>query len=128
MKCEVEVTDEFKSWWRGLTEKEQDDVTEVVEALEEHGADLPGQYSSSVRSSRHGHMRELRVQSGGRPIRIFYAFDPRRTAILLTGGRKSGHEQRFYRDHVRRADTIYDQYIRELRGEGLIEPEGGWER
>ncbi len=125
MKCEVEVTDEFESWWRGLTQKEQDDVTEVVEALEEHGADLPRQYSSSVRSSRHGRMRELRVQSGGRPIRIFYAFDPRRTAILLTGGRKSGHEQRFYRDHVRRADTIYDQYIRELRGEGLIEPERG---
>ena len=128
MSWEVEVTDEFKSWWNGLTQKEQDDVTEVVEALEEHGTDLPKQYSSSVRSSRHGHMRELRVQSGGRPIRIFYAFDPRRTAILLIGGRKRGHEQRFYRDHVRQADAIYDQYLRELRREGLIEPERGWER
>ena len=65
-------------------------------------------------------MRELRIQSGGRPIRIFYAFDPRRTAILLIGGRKTGHEQRFYRDLVRRADAIYDQYLRELRREGLI--------
>ena len=128
MSWEVEVTDEFKSWWNGLAQKEQDDVTEVVEALEEHGTDLPKQYSSSVRSSRRGHMRELRVQSGGRPIRRFYAFDPRRTAILLIGGRKRGHEQRFYRDHVRQADAIYDQYLRELRREGLIEPERGWER
>ena len=126
MSWEIEVTDEFKSWWNELTEKEQDDVTEVVEVLEEHGTNLSKQYSSSVLSSRHGHMRELRAQSGGRPIRIFYAFDPRRTAILLIGGRKRGHEQRFYREHVRRADAIYDQYLRELRREGLIGSERGW--
>ena len=125
MRCEVEVTDEFQSWWNGLTEREQEDVSEVVEALEEHGVNLPKQYSSSVNSSRHGHMRELRVQSGGKPIRIFYAFDPRRTAILLLGGRKRGHEQQFYRDHARRADAIYDQVLRELRRERLIEPERG---
>ena len=126
MSWEIEVTDEFKSWWNELSVQEQRDVTRVVEALEESGTDLPRQYSSSVLSSRHGHMRELRVQSGGRPIRIFYAFDPRRTAILLIGGRKTGHEQRFYRDHVRRADAIYDQYLRELRREGLIGSERGW--
>ena len=65
-------------------------------------------------------MGELRVQSGGRPIRIFYAFDPRRTAILLIGGRKRGQD-RFYRDYVRRADAIYDQYLRELQREGLLQ-------
>ena len=63
-------------------------------------------------------MRELRVQSGGRPIRILYAFDPRRTVILLIGGHKT--DDRFYRDYVRRADAIYDQYLRELRREGLL--------
>ena len=30
-------------------------------------------------------MRESRVQSGGVPYRVFYAFDPRQTAILLIG-------------------------------------------
>ena len=72
-------------------------------------------------------MRELRVQSGGRPIRIFYAFDPRRTAILLIGGRKK-EQDRFYRDYVRRADAIYDQYLRELQREGLLKQQRGWER
>ena len=67
-------------------------------------------------------MRELRIQSSGRPIRIFYAFDPRRTAILLIGGRKT-EQDRFYREYVRRADVIYDQYLRQLRREGLLEPE-----
>ena len=127
MKYEVEVTDEFKSWWNQLSVQEQRDVTRVVEALEEHGIDLPKQHSSSIRTSRHGRMRELRVQSGGRPIRIFYAFDPRRTAILLIGGRKK-EQDRFYRDYVRRADAIYDQYLRELQREGLLKQQRGWER
>ena len=64
-------------------------------------------------------MRELRVQSGGRPIRVFYAFDPRRSAILLIGGDKTGDE-RFYERCVRLADSLYDEHLDELREEGLI--------
>lgn len=64
-------------------------------------------------------MRELRVQSGGRPIRVFYAFDPRRTSILLIGGDKTGND-RFYEEFVPLADRLYDEYLIELRREGLI--------
>ena len=64
-------------------------------------------------------MRELRIQSGGRPLRVFYAFDPRRTAILLIGGDKTG-DDRFYAEYVPRADNLYDEYIEELRKEGLL--------
>ena len=64
-------------------------------------------------------MRELRIQKGGRPIRVFYAFDPRRIAILLIGGDKTGDE-RFYETYVPRADTLYDEYLDELGEEGLI--------
>lgn len=64
-------------------------------------------------------MRELRVQSGGRPIRIFYAFDPRRAAILLIGGDKTGND-RFYEDYVPVADRLYDAHLAELKQEGLI--------
>ena len=70
-------------------------------------------------------MRELRIQSGGQAIRVFYAFDPRRTAIVLLGGRKRGQERRFYRDHVRRADAIHGEYLRELRREGLLDRHQG---
>lgn len=65
-------------------------------------------------------MRELRVQSRGRPIRVFYAFDPRRSAILLIGGDKTG-DTRFYERMIPVADRLYDQHIEELRNEGLIE-------
>ena len=65
-------------------------------------------------------MRELRVQSRGRPIRVFYAFDPRRSAILLIGGDKAS-DTRFYERMIPVADRLYDQHIEELRNEGLIE-------
>jgi hypothetical protein len=64
-------------------------------------------------------MRELRVQSGGKPIRIFYAFNPTRTAILLIGGNKTG-DKRFYKKMIPVADRLYDEHIAELRREGLI--------
>ena len=93
-------------------------MSRVVDRLVTQGPQLSYPQSSAVWQSRHGHMRELRIQSGGRPIRVFYAFDPRRTAILLIGGRKS--DSRFYDYHVPRADMIYDRYLNELRREGLI--------
>ena len=64
-------------------------------------------------------MRELRVQGGGKPIRVFYAFDPRRTAILLIGGNKTGDEL-FYKRYVPLADQIYDEHLKELEEEGAI--------
>jgi len=64
-------------------------------------------------------MRELRVQSRGKPLRVFYAFDPRRTAILLIGGDKTG-DKRFYKRMIPVADRLYDDHIEELKKEGLI--------
>ena len=119
MRWDVEYTNEFGMWWAGLAEGQQDDVTAVVELLLEHGPRLPFPYSSGVESSRHSHIRELRIQSDGRPIRVFYAFDPRRSAILLIGGDKSGND-RFYKQYVPLADKLYDEHLGELRQEGLI--------
>jgi hypothetical protein len=50
-------------------------------------------HCSGVESSLHKHMRELRIQHEGRPYRVLYAFDPRRTAILLIGGDKTGNDR-----------------------------------
>ncbi|HUD51563.1 type II toxin-antitoxin system RelE/ParE family toxin [Parvibaculum sp.] len=119
MECEVEYTDEFGTWWTGLDDREQEDVAAVVTLLEERGVTLGFPFSSGVERSRHGHMRELRIQSGGRPIRVFYAFDPRRSAILLIGGDKTGRD-RFYDEFVPVADRLYDEHLVQLKKEGLI--------
>lgn len=55
-----------------MSEAQQDDVAAIVMLLEEKGPKLPFPYSSGIQNSRHDHMRELRVQSGGKPVRIFY--------------------------------------------------------
>jgi hypothetical protein len=62
---------------------------------------------------------ELRVQHSGRPYRVLYAFDPRRMAILLVGGDKTGND-RWYEENVPQADRLYDDHLKELRREGQI--------
>jgi len=120
MSWEVEYTDEFEEWWHSLTEKEQVSVDSSVRLLELLGPSLKFPYSSGVKGSRHGHLRELRIQFGGRPLRSLYAFDPRRRAILLIGGDKTGND-RWYEEYIPIADDLYDQYIDELRKEGLLD-------
>ena len=111
----VEFTDAFHTWWSTLTEQEQDDPTAVIELLAERGVNLHFPLSSGLEGSKHSHMRELRIQSHGDPIRILYAFDPRRSAGLLIGGLKSGNERRFYRELVAQADKLYDQHLASLK-------------
>src|SRR5882672_6113176 len=119
MPWNVEYTDEFGAWWATLDDGAQDDIAAVVTQLEERGPQLPFPYSSGIEGSKHGHMRELRVQSGGGPLRVFYAFDPRRTAILLIGGNTAG-DNRFYNHMIPLADRLYDRYLDEIRSERLI--------
>lgn len=119
MAWEVEFTDEFGTWWHSLDEAAQDSMTAVIELLEDFGPHLRFPHSSGVNGSKHSHMRELRIQHAGDPYRIFYAFDPRRSAILLIGGNKRGND-RFYETLVPIADRLYDIHLKELGREGLI--------
>lgn len=118
MTWNVEYTDEFGGWWNTLTESEQIAVSASVHLLEERGPLLGFPHSSGLQGSRHGHMRELRTQCEGRPLRTLYAFDPRRVAILLIGGDKTG-DGRWYERYVPLADRLYDEHLEELRREGM---------
>lgn len=113
----IEHTDQFEKWWYTLDAEEQDSVDMYVGILEEKGPSLPFPYSSAISNSRHPHMRELRVQHKGLPYRILYAFDPRRVAILLIGGNKTGND-RWYVEYIPLADRLYDEHLQELDDEG----------
>lgn len=116
MACEVEYTDEFEKWWVGLSEPEQISIAAVVDVLAVKDTRLGFPYSSGIEGSRFGHMRELRIQHAGDPYRVFYAFDPRRAAILLIGGCKAG-DDRFYERMVPWADRIYEAHLQQLENE-----------
>ena len=117
MKWAVEYTDEFGEWWGLLNEAEQESVDASVELLEQLGPQLPFPHSSSINQSRHGRMRELRVQHQGRPFRVLYVFDPRRVAILLLGGDKTGDDD-WYDKNVPEADHLYKEHLEQLKKEG----------
>jgi hypothetical protein len=119
MAYEVEVADEWLEWFNQLTAEEQDEIAAAIGLLENRGPQLPFPYSSGVSSSRHSHMRELRTQVHGQPFRTLYAFDPRRVAILLIAGDKTG-DDRWYDVFVPKADDLYDEHVEILRKEGLI--------
>jgi hypothetical protein len=104
----AERTDEFDSWWQTLTDPEQRKVVASVEALQELGPSAGRPLVDSVEGSRHSNMKELRITQ---TMRIFFAFDPRRVAILLIGGDKAGKTKRFYKRMIPQADRIYDEHL-----------------
>ena len=106
---DVEYTDEFELWWESLTEAEQIDVAAVVDLLAERGTNLRFPFTSGILS----HMRELRIQHAGYPYRVLYVFDPRRCAILLLGGNKTG-DKRWYEKNVPIAEKLYQTHLDEI--------------
>jgi hypothetical protein len=114
MAWEVEFSDEFEQWWDGLTGEEQDSIDPVIYLLEERGPALTRPHADTIKGSAYSNMRELRVQHQGRPIRILYAFDPRRSAYLIIGGDKTGND-RWYGEMIPIADTVYRKHIEELK-------------
>ncbi len=99
-----------------MTETEQGKVDARVNLLMERGPNLGFPFSSQVKSSRFPEMRELRAQAGGDPLRMLYAFDPRRTAILLVAGDKTG-DDRWYDTNVPIADRLFEEHLRTIEKE-----------
>lgn len=119
MVWEVEVTDEFVDWWSTLTAEQQEAVTDRIDVLAERGPDLGRPIVDRIHASHHQSMKELRAAKGG-ALRVLFSFDPRRQAILLFGGDKTGEWNEWYEWAVPLADDLYDEYLEELRKEGLI--------
>ena len=115
----VEITDEFEAWFYTLDAVDQDAVRTSILLLESRGPSLGRPHADTVKGSKHPNMKELRTQSKGSPIRSFFAFDPRRSAILLIGGDKTG-DSRFYDRMIPIADKLYDTYLAELRKDALL--------
>lgn len=114
----VEFTDEFEAWWLTLADYIQDDIDRAVILLEEYGPTLGYPYSSDIKGSKIA-LRELRVQSNGHPVRVLYAFDPVRSALLILGGDKTGNS-RWYEENVPKAERLFAEHLKELEKEGRL--------
>ena len=116
---EIEYTSEFGEWWDSLTREQQEALDDRVMLLTQVGPSLKRPVVGEITSSRHANMKELRVSKAG-ALRVLFAFDPRRHAILLLGGDKSGKWQEWHQRAIPQADELYDAHLNALRAEGLL--------
>jgi hypothetical protein len=119
MAWDVEYSDSFADWWAGLSEAEQEDVAVKVKLLEKAGPALGRPHADSLaKQSKYSNMKELRIVHRGDAYRVLFAFDPRRVAILLLGGRKP--DQKWYKAAIPAADKLYGDHLAQLESENLI--------
>jgi hypothetical protein len=119
MAWEVVLTDECRDWYFGLDDKQRAALIARVDLLAEEGPNLGRPTVDSIETSRHHNMKELRVSKEGE-LRVLFVFDPLRQAVLLLGGDKTGAWNDWYRWAIPRADDLYDEYLQDLRDEGLL--------
>jgi hypothetical protein len=114
---QVKVTDEYAAWFTALIKEDLGSATlvaQAVAALREDGPSLGRPLVDRLKGSRIHHLKELRPGSRGRSeIRIIFAFDPTRSALLLLGGDKARNWERWYRDNVPVAERLYIEYSTE---------------
>jgi hypothetical protein len=108
----------IEGWMLALDQRSYEQVVAAVELLGDHGPQLGRPLVDTIAGSRHSNMKELRPGSSGRSeLRVLFAFDPDRRAILLVAGDKTGAWQAWYRDNIPIADDLFDEHLTNLRGE-----------
>src|SRR3989442_13299945 len=118
VKWAVEMADEFETEFDALHEDVQTEILALSLVLEEFGPQLGRPRVDTLNRSRHANMKELRFSAAGGEWRVAFAFDPKRRAILLVAGDKSGvRGKRFYRGLIRKADDRFDTHLARLRKE-----------
>lgn len=104
-------------WLSSLDDRSLEQVVAAIEILQDRGPSLGRPLVDTVTASRHRNMKELRPGSAGRSeLRILFAFDPHRQAILLVAGDKAGSWSRWYRTHIPLADDLLDEHLDRLQG------------
>ena len=104
----------YRAWFGKCGEELQDEILAHLEVLKTVGPNLGRPRVDHIKGSAHQNMKELRVQFKGDPVRILFAFDPDRRAVLLLGGAKTG-DDRWYRRNVPLADQEFSLHLQEMQ-------------
>ncbi len=110
MSWEVIMDEEFEDWINALDRTERTRIMMHVGLLQELGPNLGRPYADTLKSSKHPHLKELRIQIAGDPWRVLFAFDTARVAILLVGGNKGG-DKHWYKTHIPIANMRFERHL-----------------
>ena len=118
MAWEVSLHSEVEAWHLGLCKNDPETADLIEDAIDQLSAEGPAlrrPLADRVKGSRYHNMKELRPpSSGSTEIRVLFAFDPKREAIVLVAGDKAGIWDSWYRRAIPLADERYAQHLREL--------------
>lgn len=113
---QVATTLRFDEWFTQLGGEAQAEIIAKVELLKLLGPRLARPHADTLKGSRHANMKELRADTSEHVMRIAFAFDPAREAILLVAGDKAGISQRlFYKRLIQDADQLFDAHLARLK-------------
>jgi hypothetical protein len=116
MVWKIATSSDFDSWFAGLEDDGKAEIIAKVELLKLLGPQLSRPHADTLNNSKHANMKELRADTKDSFMRIAFAFDPDRAAILLLGGDKSGvNQRRFYKQLIARADELYDAHLAAIK-------------
>lgn len=108
----VKLTPRFERWLYQQDIALQMEMAAALNLLAMEGPHLGRPYADTIKSTGIVNLKELRVQSNGRPVRAFFIFDPTRNAIVLCAGNKKGEDQkRFYKAMIATAKNEYATYL-----------------
>jgi hypothetical protein len=112
----VATTGDFDEWFSDLSEDAQVEIIAKVELLKILGPTLGRPHADTLNGSKHANMKELRADTADQVLRVAFAFDPDRAAILLVAGNKAGVSQkRFYKRLIAKADELFDAHLAKLK-------------
>lgn len=116
MSWKVATTDEFDDWFASLGPDAQAELIARVELLKVYGPRLGRPHVDTLKGSRYANLKELRASTPAQVLRVAFAFDPERAAILLIGGDKVGTSKAlFYRRLIAKAESLFEKHLRSLR-------------
>lgn len=110
---EIKQTPEFLKWYQTLDVDAKTHIYRDLNILSEIGPTLGRPRVDTLKNSKVPNLKELRVQSKGRPFRIFFVFNISRNAVVLIGGNKAG-KKKFYETMIPEAEKIYMKYSEEI--------------
>ena len=118
MEWTVLIGDEFEPEFLSLPKDVQDETLAMTRLLQYSGPYLGRPHVDTLKDSKHANMKEMRFGASNGVWRVAFAFDPKRRAILLVAGDKSGGSQkRFYRELIRKADQRFDAHLERIKKE-----------
>lgn len=108
---EVLTTAEFERWSNGLDGERRALVTGALARVAAGGPTLGRPRVDVIHGSRMRKLKEARVERG---IRVLFAFDSNRNAVMLLGGDKTGKWNRWYPQKIQLAERLYLDHERSI--------------